>query len=84
MVISASARAGGVYEEPWEVFSAGKAVVDEGYLSMLVRSRVLQRAKRLIGTSYRLFDFNCDHLVALALGEEPRSVQLRATVAVPW
>ena len=81
-VISASARAGCVCEEPWEVFTAGKQAVDEGYPSVLPTWEVLQRARQLIGTPYRILEFNCDHFATLAHGAEPQSTQLGATIAV--
>ena len=83
MVISASARAGRVREEPWAVFAGGRPVWDEGYPSQLPNSEVMRRARSLIGSPYRLLAFNCDHFVAFAHGEdEPQSSQVGVTLAV--
>jgi hypothetical protein len=83
MVISASARAGAVCEESWDVFSDGKQVFDGGYPSQLPQWDVLHRARMLIGRRYQLIEFNCDHFVALAHGdEEPRSPQLAGTMTI--
>jgi len=82
LVISASARAGVASEEPWDTFSAGDPVQDDGYPSTLPRWEVLRRARMMIGRQYILLKFNCDHFVALAHGQEPKSPQLGATVVV--
>ncbi len=84
MVISASARAGVACEEPWELFSGGSEVQDEGYPGTLPKWQVLQRARMMIGRGYLLLKFNCDHFIAIAHGQEPRSPQLGATIAVAF
>lgn len=82
MVISGSARAGRVCEEPWDAFASGGEVRNDGYPSDLPPWEVLRRSRALLGTSYRLFDFNCDHVVAVAHGQKPESPQVALTVAV--
>src|SRR5690348_11485574 len=82
MVISASARSGVACEELWDAFSSGKPVRDEGYPDLLPPWEVLRRARALMGREYRLLEFNCDHFVALAHGQEARSPQLGATLTI--
>ena len=82
MVISNSARAGGVAEEPWEVFAAGQAATVEEYPSTLPGYVILQRARQHIGTKYQLFDWNCEHLVSHAHGKRPESPQVAAAIIV--
>lgn len=81
-VISNSARAGGVCEEPWDTFAAGCIVTPEGYPSALPGHEVVQRARSVIGTPYRLLDWNCDYVVAFAHGLKLGSPQVAATLAV--
>lgn len=81
MVISGSARAGQVCEEPWDAFADGKQVQNNGYPSRLPVWEVLRRARALIGTRYHLFDFNCDHVVAVAHGLKSESPQVALTLA---
>lgn len=45
MVISNSARAGGVREESWETFTSGQEWVNEGNVGGLCPSEVLRRAR---------------------------------------
>jgi hypothetical protein len=80
MVISNSARAGGVAEEPWEVFAAGQAVTNEGYPSNLWPTEVVSRARSLIGTRYHLLKWNCEHLTRYAHGQQPASPQVAFVV----
>lgn len=82
MVISASGRAGRVCEEPWDTFSGGLAVRDDGYPSTLPPYEVVARARAHIGTPYQTLSWNCDHLVARAHGQAHESPQVAATVAV--
>src|SRR6185437_842991 len=63
MVISNAASAGGVTEEPWDTFAAGGEVAVEGYPSALPPCAVVQRARGRIGSSYQLFNWNCEHLI---------------------
>jgi len=82
MVISNSARAKGVAEEPWEVFAAGQEVAVEGYPGSLPTFVVIHRVRALIGVPYDLFRWNCDHLTTYAHGLEPNSPQLAFVTAV--
>jgi hypothetical protein len=82
IVISNSGRAGYVCEEPWDVFAAGYPVQFDGYPSGLPSFEVLRRARALIGTRYQPLHWNCDHLVAVAHGQEPESPQVAATATV--
>ncbi|HKT72545.1 MAG TPA: lecithin retinol acyltransferase family protein [Steroidobacteraceae bacterium] len=81
-VFSGSARRGAVREEPWECFSRGKPVRDDGYPSALAANEVLRRARELVGRRYHIFDLNCDHVVAIVHGQKPESPQVHATVAI--
>ncbi|HEV2174698.1 MAG TPA: lecithin retinol acyltransferase family protein [Nitrospira sp.] len=82
MVISNSARAGGVIEEPWDAFAAGQSVQVEGYPSRLAPWIVVQRARDCVGTRYSLVNWNCDHLVSDAHGLVTRSPQVALVIAV--
>ena len=79
MVISNSARAGRVAEEPWHLFAAGQRVLVEGYPSNLLPSEVVSRARSLIGKAYDLLRWNCEHLTSYAHGQQPASPQVAAT-----
>jgi hypothetical protein len=81
MVLSNSARAGGVAEEPWDAFAAGQHVFVEGYPSSLPPSAVLYRARSLVGTKYHLLGWNCEHLVNHAHGLAPKSPQVAIIIA---
>ena len=82
MVISNSARADRVTEEPWDVFADGQPVVVEGYPSNLPTWAVVHRARELIGVRYDLFRWNCEHLTSYAHGSVPRSPQFGFLVTV--
>ena len=82
MVVSNSARAGGVTEEPWDTFAAGQPVAIEGYPGSLPAYLVLHRARSLVGKAYEVLGWNCDHLTTYAHGLEPRSRQLGTTAVV--
>jgi hypothetical protein len=82
LVISSSARAGGVAEESWETFAGGQIVTSEGYPSNLPPYEVLGRARLLIGSRYDLFAWNCDHLTRYAHGLEPKSPQIVAALLI--
>lgn len=81
-VISNSAPSGGVAEEPWDTFAAGAEVAVEGYPSDLPPYAVVQRARGRIGSSYKLFNWNCEHLISYAHGQRPASPQVAAVVAL--
>jgi hypothetical protein len=82
MVISNSARAGGIAEESWETFAGGQTVISEGYPNNLPPYEVLHRARSLIGTKYQLLNWNCEHLTRYAHGLEPQSPQIAATLLI--
>jgi hypothetical protein len=80
MVISNSARVGGIAEEPWDIFAADKVVYADGYPSNLPSVEVLRRARALIGKPYHVLRWNCEHLTSYAHGREPESPQLATMV----
>lgn len=82
MVISNSARSGGVREESWDIFSGGQPVTVVGYPGDLPNHEVVHRARLRIGTQYRLFDWNCEHYVTQVHGLRPQSLQVAVTVAL--
>ena len=82
MVISGSARRGQVCEESWDTFRDGFDVQDDGYPSTLPTFEVILRVRALLGTRYKVFELNCDHVVAIAHGQAPQSPQVAGTVAV--
>ena len=81
-VISNSPTAGGVTEEPWDIFAAGNEVTVEGYPSELPSCTVVQRTRAQIGSPYQLFNWNCEHLVSYAHGQSPASPQVHTIVAL--
>jgi hypothetical protein len=68
MVISNSARNGGVVEEPWDVFCNGQLCSDEGYPGALSTFEVLHRARHPAQNGYSLFGWNCDDHVEASHG----------------
>ena len=76
MVISNSARAGGVAEEPWDVFTGGLAWKSEGYPGTLTPFEVLRRARSAFDTKYKLFNWNCENFIAYCHGLPPASPQV--------
>lgn len=78
MVISNSARAGGIAEEPWDVFTSGQPWTDEGHPGNLPPWEVLQRARSAHRTQYNVLDWNCENFVAYCHGLPPNSPQLAA------
>ena len=82
MIISNSARSGGVREEPWDVFAEDHVVAVDGYPGDLPNHEVVSRARSFIGTRYDLFSWNCEHFVAEAHGLKPQSPQVAVTVAI--
>jgi Lecithin retinol acyltransferase len=81
MVLSNSARTGGVAEEPWDVFAAGQPVLVEGYPGGLPPALVLYRARSRVGTKYHLLNWNCEHLVSYSHGLASRSPQVAIVAA---
>jgi hypothetical protein len=82
MVLSNSARFGGVAEEPWDVFAAGQAVAVDEYTSSCDARLVLHLARSRLGTKYDLFRWNCEHFVSFAHGSKPHSPQLAVAMVL--
>ena len=80
MVISNSARAGGIAEEPWDVFTSGQLWIAEGYPGNLLHWEVLHRARSFHGTQYNALTWNCESFVTYCHGLPPASPQLAAIV----
>jgi len=75
-VISASARRGGVYDEPLDDFAQGGAVYRPAIPRFVPRDEAVARARGHLGRRYRLFSGNCEHLVYEVMGHPRRSPQL--------
>lgn len=82
MVISNSARAGGIEEEPWDVFTSGQAWTDEGHPGKLSAWEVLHRARSAHRTQYHVVNWNCERFVAFCHGLPPNSPQLAAVALI--
>jgi hypothetical protein len=76
MVISNSARAGGVAEESWNAFTSGQIWTEEGHPGNLPSWEVLNRARSVGHTKYDVFQWNCESFVAYSHGLPPNSPQL--------
>lgn len=76
-VLSFSAAADGLVEEPYSAFSAGRPVFSDGYLGHLPPEVVLQRARSKFGQVYSWTQFNCEHLVRYAHGVRVESPQFQ-------
>lgn len=80
-IISDSARVGHGAEEPWEVFSGGRAVYQIDTLkSALPSSVVVTRARSMCHRKWNLLTWNCEHFVREALGIRVESPQLQFAV----
>lgn len=79
-VISFSARAGGLVEEPFSDFAAGRPVSVAGYPGRLAPEVVMQRARKKRGQKYDLLGFNCEHFIYDAHGLPMESPQLQLWV----
>lgn len=80
VVISNSARAGGIAEEPWDVFTSGQLWAAEGHPGNLLPWEVLHRARSLHGTQYNALTWNCESFVNYCHGLPSSSPQLAAIV----
>jgi hypothetical protein len=80
MVISNSARRGGIAEETLEAFCNGKDWRIEPRPSALPWWQVLTRARQHIGRPYKLFGWNCESFVNDCFGLAPRSDQVAVTL----
>jgi hypothetical protein len=76
-VLSLSAAADGLVEEPYSAFAAGRQVFSDGYFGRLPPEVVLQRARSKAGQVYLWTVFNCEHLVRYAHGVRVESPQLQ-------
>lgn len=76
MVISNSARTGGVAEEPWDAFTSGQIWTEEGHPGNLPTREVLNRARSANHTQYDVLQWNCENFVAYCHGLPPTSPQL--------
>jgi len=76
MVISNSAHAGDVVEEPWDVFASGQAWKEEGHPGKLPSWEVLYRARSAVYRPYDAFSWNCENFVAYCHGLPATSPQL--------
>ncbi len=81
-VLANSKRKRCVCEETVAEFSEGRPIRVIGYLGALSPSDVLHRARSLIGRSYDLIRFNCEHFVVWAHGFTPRSSQVRTALVL--
>lgn len=82
MVISNSARVGGVREDPWDVFTQNRPVTVESNAPALFPAETISRARSHIGTGYDVLKWNCEHFVSYAQGQKPSSPQTVVTLAV--
>lgn len=82
MVISNSARTGGVAEEAWEVFTSGQAWKEEGHPGKLTSWEVLYRARSAGHRPYNAFTWNCESFVAYCHGLPLASPQLAVALVV--
>lgn len=82
MVVSTSARSGGVHEESWDTFAQGRVVAVDGYPGGLPSHEVLRRARSLIGAQYNVLARNCEHLATYVHGLKPQSTQVALTFAI--
>jgi hypothetical protein len=76
-VISFTATTGGLIEESFSQFSAGRQVTSDGYPGALPPSIVVRRARGLHQRSYAWLTFNCEHFIRHAHGIPEESPQLR-------
>jgi hypothetical protein len=82
MVIHASKTLGHVVEESLENFTEGRSVLVESLPGMWQGQAIVGRARTYLGRRYELGNFNCEHLVTLALGGKPDSPQLVAWILI--
>jgi hypothetical protein len=80
-VISNSARAGGIKDEPWDVFASGQDWADEGHPGNLTAWDVLHRARFPQRRQYNAIDWNCEDFVSYCHGLPTQSPQ-RTAVAI--
>jgi hypothetical protein len=71
-----------VCEEPWDLFAEGHPVRIDATPQAGDGLHIVGRARALLGRKYHPVAWNCDHVVAVALGGKAESSQLSATVLV--
>ena len=76
-VIAFSAQAGGLVEQAYSAFAAGRTVTIDGYLGVLPPETVVRRARMKREQTYSWTNFNCEHFVRYAHGVPIESPQLR-------
>ena len=77
-VICNSRLHGGVVEQSFEAFSAGRSIRLHGRYSDLDGYHVEQRARKHLGKEYDLFGSNCGHFVRHAHRRKPTPMQVAA------
>lgn len=82
MVISNSLGAGGIAEEPWDIFSSGHEVRNDGYLGALSPLQVLYRARFSQRRKYDALAWNCENFVNYCHGVPVTSSQVVTTLLV--
>ena len=80
MVISNSARAGGIAEEPWDAFTSGQPSLLEHQPAHTPAWQVLARARNAPNSAYNAISWNCETFVAYCYGLPHRSPQLVAVL----
>jgi len=75
-VLAFSAKARGLVEQKWSVFTESRPFKVVGYLGKLSPAEVMVRARLWKGLSYSLFNRNCEHFVRYAHGLILQSPQL--------
>ncbi|WP_395055601.1 lecithin retinol acyltransferase family protein [Polaromonas sp.] len=81
-VLSFSSKSGGLVEESFSAFSAGRRVSVDGYLGSTPPARVMQRARLKHDQAYSWTEFNCEHFVRYAHGVLIESPQLQKWAAL--
>lgn len=83
-VVYANSPGHGVARQSLPEFSAGREIRFEPAPVAATPTpwEVIARAEGMVGRSYDLFRFNCDHFVAAAFGSKPESRQLQAAAIV--
>ena len=77
-VICNSRLHGGVVEQSFDQFAAGRSVRGHGRYSELDGYHVELRARRHLGKDYDLFGSNCGHFVRHAHRRKPTAMQVAA------
>lgn len=81
-VLSFSADAGGLLEEPLSAFARGGQIAVKGFPGELSPSAVMARARSAINTKYSWLSFNCEHFVRFAHGLKLKSPQIDSLFGV--